>query len=491
MDQGAGQRAYRLTVWCLAAAAVVLMAYPAIRMGWNYEIDNTEGWNAYHQLRAMAGLPLYEGGSPLFFNNYPPLSFYLVGALSLPFGDPVIAGRILSLLGLVAICLSAGSVVRSAGGSRLDGTLAASTCALIFATFIADHVAKNNPQLLAIAFIMAGLATHLGGRPGIGRAAATALLFSIGVMTKHSLICVPLVVAGDVLINGRGRPRLAFFGFGLGLAVLCGGAMWVFAGKAFFVQLLASRTWEVDRSFLFTTEILGQFQAPMAVVGLGLIHFRRHRPAGLILAYLGASLAFGIFYSGGAGTDINVYFDVFIALSIGAGLVAHLLPVRRARAVVALALNAGVLFYTPFSLGRFGWEMMGEMTYRERLFQEDVDYVAAIPGVALCHSHLLCLRAGKPAFYDPINVLQAMIAGRLPADTLTGMLRRHEIQVVELSDPPRHPEDENPGLPGLPTRFMDFPDDVFEALRQEYVIDRIGISGRFYRPRTDQSPPGK
>ncbi|MDO8608197.1 MAG: hypothetical protein Q7R40_16805 [Phaeospirillum sp.] len=484
-EPDAGLRSYRLVVFCLLGLALALLAYPALRMAWDFEIDNTEGWNAFYQLRAIAGLSVYDVGSPYFFNNYPPLSFYMVGALSVPLGDPVLAGRLISLLAVFSICVSVGAIVRSAGGSRLDGLFAATTCALFFAAFVTDYVGKNNPQLLGQAFVMAGLAAHLGGSPAAGRAALTAVLFSIGVMTKHNLICVPLLVAADMLIRGNGRARLAFFATGLGLAAVSVAGLWALVGKAFFTQLLAPRTWDVARSFLFTTEVLGQYQAPMAVVGLTLSHLRRRRPAGLALAYLAGALALGVFFSGGAGTDINVFFDVFIALAIGAGLSLHMIRLPRARAAMALAINAGVLFYAPFCLGRFGVDILGEMDSRERLFHDDVAYLAAIPGTALCQSHLLCLRAGKPPFYDPINSLQAMIAGSLPADTLTGMLRRHEIAVVEISDPPKHGEDDNPGVQGMPSRFTDFQDEVFEVLRREYVVERIGLSGRFYRPRPE------
>ena len=150
---------------------------------------------------------------------------------------------------------------------------------------------------------------------------------------------------------------------------------------------------------------------------------------------------------------------------------------------MALVINAGVLFQVPFCLGRLGVELSGEIAAREAMFAEEAAYLRGIDGVALCQSHLLCVRAGKPPFYDPINMLQAMTMGRLPADTLTGMLRRHEIAVVQILDPPRHPEDGNPGAQEMPTRWKDFQDEVFDVLREEYVLDRIGLSGRFYRPK--------
>ncbi|WP_231848941.1 hypothetical protein [Paramagnetospirillum magneticum] len=482
MDGDAG-RSYRLTVLALAGLALVLLAYPLARIFWDFEIDNTEGWNAFLQLRAIGGLPLYDTGSPYFFNNYPPLSFYLVGVLSKLVGDANLAGRMVSLSATLVVCLAVRSIVRSAGASRLDGWFAAITCALFFGCLLTDHVGKNNPQMLAHAFVLSGLAVYLKGEADARRAALAALLFSAGVLVKHNLICLPLLVGADILVRGPVRARLAYFMTGAGIAAASGLLLWLLTGPVFFNQLLASRTWDITRAFLFTTEILGQFQAPMALVGLGLLALRRTRPAGLVLAYVACGLALGAVFSGGAGTDVNVFFDVYIGLAIGAGLVVHLTPQPMARPVMALIINAGVLAYAPAALGRFGVEMLGELSARETLFHDDVAYLKSIRGTALCQSHLLCLRAGKPAFYDPINMLQAMVKGRLPADTLTGMLRRHEIAVVELIDPPKHMEDDNPGALVPPPRWMDFQDEVFPVLLQEYELDRVSLSGRFYRPK--------
>lgn len=478
-----GGRPYRLTVRVLAGLAAALLAYPLLRVFFDFEIDNTEGWNAFLQLRAAAGLPLYDTGSPYFFNNYPPLSFHLAAGLSRLVGDVNTAGRLLSLGAVVALALAVRSIVRSAGGSRLDALFGAVTCLLFFAGLVTDYVGKNNPQMLGQAFVLWGLAAHLSAPADARRAALAALLFSAGVLTKHNLVALPLLVGFHVLWRGPNRVRAAYFATGLGLAGLAGLWLWLSAGRAFLDQLLASRTWDLPRAFLFTTEILGQFQAPMAVVGIGLIAARRHPPAGLVLAWLGVALALGAFFSGGAGTDVNVFFDVYVALAVGAGLIVHHCPFPRGRAAMALVINAGVLFQVPFCLGRLGVELSGEIAAREAMFAEEAAYLRGIDGVALCQSHLLCVRAGKPPFYDPINMLQAMTMGRLPADTLTGMLRRHEIAVVQILDPPRHPEDGNPGAQEMPTRWKDFQDEVFDVLREEYVLDRIGLSGRFYRPK--------
>ncbi len=480
-------RDYRLTVFCLSALAFGLVLYPVFRMGWDFEIDQNEGWNAYYQLRAIAGQSLYVLDSPLAFNNYPPLSFYLVGALSLPVGDPVLAGRLASCLALGGIAASCFAIVRAAGGSRLDSGLAAATCIGLFAALATDYVGMNDPQLLAHTLILAGFALYLRGAPTPGRLAAVALLFAAGVLCKHNLTVVPLLVAADVLRRGPPAGRAAFFATGLGLAAAAGAALALLVGKTFFVQLLVSRIYDPEHGFLLTIDQLDRLQAPLAVVGLALIASRRRRPRGLLAGYLGLALLQGMAFAGGNNTDVNVFFDVYIALAIGTGLAAQAagetMHLPGARSMVALAANAGVIVIAPLAFGRFYVDAAGEMARRERLFHADVAYLRAIPGPALCQSFLLCFRAGKPLFYDPFGVNQAIHWGRLPSDVLVARLRHQEIPVLVISDTPSHSPDDLPGVQTMPNRFFHFGDDVFAALRHHYVVGRVGISGRFWLPR--------
>src|SRR5690242_6614170 len=59
--------------------------------------DPNEGWNAYFQTAAWTGRNLYPGPADFMINNYPPLSFYAVGALGAAISDNILAGRLVSL----------------------------------------------------------------------------------------------------------------------------------------------------------------------------------------------------------------------------------------------------------------------------------------------------------------------------------------------------------------------------------------------------------
>ncbi len=454
------------------ALAMVLFTYPLIRAFYDLEIDYNEGWNAYLQAQAAAGQTLY---SDAYFNNYPPLSFHLIGALGQMTGDVVLAGRLVSLLALGVIAWACGAVVRSADGSNVEVLFSMATCLLLFACFATDYLGMNDPQLLAQAMVMGALVLHLRGR----KSWLVAVLLALALLTKHNILLLPVLIAVDQLRRGSNRERAAFLGTGL---LIGGGALvwlWTSHGAAFWQYILAPRTWAVDRAFLFTMEILGRFQAPLALVGIGLWVTRRQHANGLVLAWAVLAVMLGAYFSGGAGTDINVWFDVMIALGIGAGLVLKEARERglnsRWQAALMLAINAGALFFAPQALGRFGVEMAGDMAARQTGFRSDVAWLKAQSGQALCQSQLLCLRAGKANMPDPFNTTQAVLTGRLPAATLA------QADIVQISDRPQQLPDDPPSGAVAPARFVNFPDEFFATLQKCYRLERVGVSGRFYR----------
>src|SRR5918911_1617020 len=92
--------------WLTATTgAAVLAVLPAcIRIarvvGLHVPLDRNEGWNAYHAEAAFNALSgsLYPHPRHLFFNNYPPLSFFVVGGLDYLIGDAIVTGRLLACI---------------------------------------------------------------------------------------------------------------------------------------------------------------------------------------------------------------------------------------------------------------------------------------------------------------------------------------------------------------------------------------------------------
>src|SRR5215213_5418602 len=111
-------------IWSIAALAALFLLWPVWRAFFPMEIWGNEGWNAYHADAAMRGTQLYPPPDGLVANNYPPLSYYLIGWLGQAFGDSLYVGRALSFVGTLAIGAAAAAVVRQFGGTRAACLLA-------------------------------------------------------------------------------------------------------------------------------------------------------------------------------------------------------------------------------------------------------------------------------------------------------------------------------------------------------------------------------
>src|ERR1700738_1322304 len=129
---------------CLAILAIYFLIWPLWRAQFPLEIWLTEGWNAYLQDAAAAGLHLYPSPDSLVGNNYPPLSFYAVGWLGKIFGDSLYAGRALSIVGLLCVAGEIFLCVRILTGSIVGSAIGALWCVAIMAHNSAVYVGAND-----------------------------------------------------------------------------------------------------------------------------------------------------------------------------------------------------------------------------------------------------------------------------------------------------------------------------------------------------------
>jgi hypothetical protein len=146
----------RLVQWLLYAIAIVSFTWPIYRAFLNIEIENNEGWNAYFADAAMGKMPLYPSTDQLITNNYPPLSFYIVGMVGRLLGDPVLAGRLLSLIATIGLGTAIALSVRLLGGTKTAATVSAAFFVATISRFFVSRVGMNEPQLLSEAIMAFG-----------------------------------------------------------------------------------------------------------------------------------------------------------------------------------------------------------------------------------------------------------------------------------------------------------------------------------------------
>jgi hypothetical protein len=401
------------TVTALIAATLLLaafyLAWPIYRATLPMEIDVNEPWNANFSDAAWHknGQPLYPKPDGLLVNNYPPLSFYLVGGIASIAGDPIAVGRWISLFAVFALAAGTAACVRALGGSWLAAIAAAVWLLATFARFFESYVGMNDPHLFALA-VMVGALAWLIRRQKKGKAVEPAILLMVLTgFFKHNLLAVPVAsLAWLAMSNRRQAARAATVGVGaaaVGLT-LCG----MIYGGDFFRQLFGAPR---ETSFLRAVAGLGRLQW----IGPALVIFaiwawdqRRSRwDSAARFAAIFVAVAFMLFFvqEMGAGVDDNAQFELAVAAAVGLALAFDRLDViptvrrvglNRSRAAVLLILFIRLLISShsePYLLA-FSGAFRENLRERATVTSAETARVAAIPGPIVCF-------AWKPSLRDP------------------------------------------------------------------------------------------
>ena len=115
----------RVLTAATAVGCALGLAHVACTVGLHVPVDPNEGWNAYFAQAAIATGSPYPPAHGAMIDNYPPLSFYVVGIVAKIAGDAVIAGRIVALAAFVALAAGIEGCARAIGANRIEALFAA------------------------------------------------------------------------------------------------------------------------------------------------------------------------------------------------------------------------------------------------------------------------------------------------------------------------------------------------------------------------------
>jgi hypothetical protein len=426
--------------WTLYVIAAWSFAWTIYRAFLNIEIQPNEGWNAYFADAAMGKMPLYPSANQLITNNYPPLSFYIVGLLGRFVGDPILAGRLLSLVAVIAIATAIALSVRRLGGSGVAAGISAAFFVATMSRFFISYVGMNEPQLLGEAIMAFAFLGFLIARSNNRGYVGPVLVMAFAGFIKHNIIAMPLTV---LLWLGLYRRRQAVKCFcGAAIIIITGTAIcYALFGRNFFFNILSPRHYSLKSS-------LGGF-GKLEWVSVGLViclynAWVHWRDANVQLCSCLIAVALGSYFlqKSGAGVDINAQFDLVIAVSIGLGVaftqvslwpVARHLRVGHVQAILLLALCVRLLASKQLQPVRlvFDRNFKNEIAMREQAMTDSVENVRRIPGDVLC-STFVSYRAGKPFAVDLFNVQQRILAGALPKDAITDRVAAGTLTIIEV-----------------------------------------------------------
>ena len=420
------KRTVTILIWCIGLIAALSALWPTYRAFLDVEIDENEGWNAYFADAAMGRMPLYPARGQLISNNYPPLSFYLVGGFGKLTGDPVLAGRLLSLGAVAFTAVAVALAVKRLGGN----TVAAGCGALYFVAtmcrFFTDYVGMNDPHLLGQAVMALGFVAFLRAVAHDGGYAAPVLLMVAAGFIKHNVIVMPLT---SMVWLGIQRPRrLVRVGLLAACAVAVGFALCYAAfGADFFANLMSPRALHWRHAI----GAVGRLQwVAVGLVAWLYVGVARRGDPGVRLCNLLIVLAFLNYFLQKAGDGVaqNAQFELVFGVSIGVGLAfaqAPFLPLARRyspdalRVVFLLGICLRLVASTRLEPVRLLTDrgFPAEIARREAAMSATVARIRTTPGDVLCDT-LACYRAGKPFVVDSFNVHQRILAGKLPPDVI-------------------------------------------------------------------------
>ncbi|HVW75858.1 MAG TPA: hypothetical protein VHC39_19630 [Rhizomicrobium sp.] len=435
-------------VWSAAAAlgpvTLALLVRNILAIPAHVPLDPNEGWNAAHALAAMAGHDLYPPPQALMVNNYPPLSFYLIGFLA-RHGDAIVAGRWVALAAFLSCIVGIETLLR-----RMEcGLRAIILGTLFFAALLlitSDYVGMDDPQLLGHALQLGALLLLLRERVMIAAA-----LFAISLFIKHNLLAMPLAAGLWLLLQDR-RTGLHFLLWGLAFA-LSGLVLFQLVFDTSLLDVLASPRQSSWANL--EAAILHLWWAPLPILAMAGFWPDRH---GLLCAlYGGLALFLGLGFAAGDGVDANAFFDLGIALSLTLGLV-----VERGRwPVLAAASALPLLIFLAMNFPDNNFFFTRDFA---RTSARDIAFLKSRPGPALCDQLSLCLWAGKGAEVDVFNVGEAIKVGARDPKPLIHMIAARHFVALQLID------------------SDSLGPDVRRAIAQNYRADHSDDNGTFLVP---------
>lgn len=482
VGQGPGPRrgapSFVLAVLVVALAGVTLVALvePVLFLPDPIARNYNEGWNAFRARAVVEGGSLYPPSGSTVFNNYPPLSFHLVGGLAGERGDPIVVGRVLALLSLLVVAGAIGNIAASLTGAASRGWLAALLALGWFAVRFPHYVAMNDPQMFGHALQYLGLAVLV--RHGHARTAliGSMLLLLLGGLVKHVLLPVPFAVAIWLFLERRRDFLVWVVGASAAVALALVAMALLYGAPVFEGILLHERAM---RLHLFAMALQNWFVSltPLFAGATALLvlgpHASRERLM-LLTAAFATLVAIGVSF--GEGVTYNAVFDLtFVAVILCTSVFDRLMrlagtaPAAAWYAPLFLGLITANLFVAAPLRALRTWEAVQSRPERLQQAREDITFVAAVAGPVLCENAALAHWADKNYEVDFFNYGQRIATGADDGSALLERLRAREFGLVQLDQP------------GGSSRLNPVLD---AAIGEHYELTRISpVNGWMYRPR--------
>ena len=261
------------------ASVAAYLAVVLQRIGYPYELTYFEGSTVEVAGRVAAGQPLY--GPPTTEYTpwpYPPLYFWLSGALAKVTGVDLTTMRVVSVAASIAVLVLLALIVRRAGGSTVAGIVAAG---LYAATYRVSGAFADTARVdsLFLALLLAAVFVGMRARTWRGGMWLGAVLL-LAFLTKQNALLVAAPMLLWLLVRRRsvGVGATATLGVGVVASTLVGNLLTDGWYARYVVEQLPTQSWSLRWLWAFWYEDLLVPFAVSAVVVVVAFVVRRVRP---------------------------------------------------------------------------------------------------------------------------------------------------------------------------------------------------------------------
>lgn len=436
--------------WVYAVNASALLSFP-------FDYDQGEGYDANSGLVLATGGWIYNDNSlpPYYSSNYPPV-YSAVVALALGFvEDPLLAGRMVSLVATILVSL----LLARTAWERSGSFLAAAVAPLLF--LASNYVYHVTPlaRVNALALLLGMAGCYCTGRVGwIGQGRPTipqknwlaggVVLLLLALYTKPTT--VDAVLAALMFLAIAASIRLAVLAAvvlgAVGLVVF--GALELYSGGFFFVNVVVGNAnpFSVAQSAAYMENFAALHMGVLFLGAVDLARAWRWRQLDIWHLYLGTSLLMAVGAGKWGAGESYFLGPVAVASLLAASTIGQLLRQSRLALEVSLAgvlLAQAVLFvHGPatalapglrdrgFQAWALGWQPDArdvEAGYRI------VAYLKKFRGPVLSEDPTFALRAGKTIIGNATHLRNLHEAGYWDHASLVAEIaaRRYDFVVLD------------------------------------------------------------
>ena len=461
----------------LLIVVLILLAAPLTRMFYRLSITYNEGWTVYHSDAVSKGKQIYDTKDPFTPVVYPPLFFYLEGLIGKLFGNFLVIGRILSFLGLIGTSIFAALIVRIFSRNVIGSIFTAFFFCGAVAAITSQYVAMNDAQLPAHVLSAAGMWFYLRSRRD-SSLWAPALLITAALFTKHNLIAVPAAISIDLLLRSRWDFLKWFLYLSLFIAAFTT-LTFIFAGPGFIDQVIAGRYISIQKMFAQTRQFGTFALIPLLASIVWCAKAWKNRDERVLILWLFFSIVVGIITASGFGTAMNMFFEAFLSMAVILGIsISNMNPLPQALLplILFLPIEAAAISEIQTVLTK---NLQSRFAKQQTEFISNVQYLKGQSGRVICGNPLLCFDAGKPLEFDPFNVSQRIITGKMKENDAVQLFENGYFRVVQIKE--QHYEKDS-ARSIKPEMFADtfFTQNMIASIRQNYRVERRSSTGNFY-----------